>query len=187
MVVEKELRRKRKRWFGVHAGAEFSQVKIGESLACECSELVGRVVEVGASVLTGDVKRQGFVAGFRVVKCENEVGHAELVRFQMGQSLVRRLARKGVKKVEDSFEVVSKDNVRFRVKPLLVTRRKTQRSVTSGLHGVMRGFLLEWCKGLDAREVFSSVLGNRVQMELKGAVRKVYPVALSEIRVLERL
>ena len=185
-MVEKELKKKKKKWFAIHAGPEFNKTRIGETPASEASEIIGRTIKVNLAALTNDPKKQGYTLLFKITKCENDIAYADMIQYRLGQSHVRKLSRKGIKKIEDSFLVTTKDNVSFRVKPLLITRFKTQRSIGSALHHQIKEHLTDMFKTLESKDAFLSVIGNKVQMELKGLLKKTYPIAISEIRILQK-
>ncbi len=184
-MAEKELKKKKKHWFTIVATKEFNQVKLGETLASEPNELIGRRVRVNLISLTNEPKKQNFSLIFAVEKVEGDTAHTKLLGYMMNPSYLKRLVRKGAQKIEDSFEVVSKDNVKLVVKPVFVTRMKIQRSVATKLRMAARTSLEATAKNVESAELFLQAISNKLQMELKDVFRKIYPVQMSELRVLE--
>mgnify|MGYP001577689272 CR=1 FL=1 len=182
-----EQKKKKKKWHSILASPEFNNIKIGETLASESEGLVGRSITLNLMVLTNDPKKQSYNVVFRVTNLKGEEGISDLRKYYMNTSHTRRLVRKGIKKVEDSFLVQTKDDVKYQVKPLVILRFKTQKSIASAIRKTAKEHLTNLFKSIDSKDVFLSVISNKIQMDLKSLLRKIYPVNVCEIRVLEKL
>lgn len=97
---------------------------------------------------------------------------------------LKRMVRRGTNYVEDSFSTPCK-NGNVRIKPFLVTRRKVSRPVRKALRNMMKEELIGWAKENNSEELFQEVLKNKIQKELSVKLKKIYPLALCEIRVLK--
>ncbi|MCX6747073.1 MAG: hypothetical protein NTU63_02970 [Candidatus Pacearchaeota archaeon] len=97
---------------------------------------------------------------------------------------LRRMIRKGTNYVEDSFSATCKD-AQIRIKPFLITRRKVSRAIRKALRNKAREELLNYVKDKTSEELFDEVIKNQVQRPLSLKLKKIYPLALCEIRVLE--
>jgi ribosomal protein S3AE len=122
-----------------------------------------------------------------VKQVDGTTGIAELVGYQMNSSHIRRLIRKAIKRIDDSFVLKTKDNVSYAVKPLLIARHKTTQSVATTIRKRVRDLLTKSFQNMKSDEIFMHVITNKLQMDVKNDVRKVYPLAISEIRMLKRL
>ncbi len=97
---------------------------------------------------------------------------------------LRRMVRKGTNYVEDSFVADCKDG-KMIIKPFLVTRRKVSRAVRNALRKKAKEELANYVKDKTAEELFDEVLKNQVQKPLSQKLKKIYPLSLCDIRVLE--
>jgi|SRR3989339_396924 len=113
---------------------------------------------------------------------ENLVG--EPVSLNLAGAFIRRMMRKGSDYVEDSFITECKD-CNVVIKPFLITRNKVSRAVRNLLRTTTRKYLEGYLKARTSKEVFSDIMSNKIQKELSFKLKKVYPLALCEIRVFE--
>lgn len=97
---------------------------------------------------------------------------------------LKRMVRKGTNYVEDSFSTPTKEG-EIRIKPFLVTRRKVSRAVRKALRNMAKEELVSWAKEHDTTQLFEEVLRNKIQRDLSVKLKKIYPLALCEIRVLK--
>lgn len=143
-------------------------------------ELDGKIVKID---LTRNLKGKNFELRLKVVKKEN-VLEAEPVSLELVGSFIRRMFRTGVDYVEDSFVAECKGG-KARIKPFLITRNRVSRAVRRELRNRGRKFLEEYVKTRSPKELFTEIMINKVQKELFIKLKKVYPLALCEIRVFE--
>src|SRR3989338_4364737 len=106
---------------------------------------------------------------------------AEPISINLLGSYVRRSMRRGADYVEDSFNVNCKD-AKIVVKPFMITRRRVSRAVRRALRINARKFLEGHLKIRMTKEVFSDIIANKIQRGMALKLKKIYPLAFSEIR-----
>jgi len=141
-------------------------------------DLDGQTVKLD---LTRSLKGRGFELKLRVVAKDKELtGNPE--SLELTGSYIRRSMRKGVDYVEDSFSTDCKDYT-VRIKPFLITRRRVSRAVLKALRDLAKKNIEAYVKVRDANEIFSDIMSNKFQKALSIKLKKIYPLALCEIRV----
>jgi ribosomal protein S3AE len=143
-------------------------------------EFEGKIVNLD---LTKNLRGKSLILRMRV-KVEGENLSAESVSSFLQGSYIRRSMRRGTDYVEDSFEVNCRDHS-IRVKPFLITRKKVSRAVRRALRDLSRKFITSYVKIRTAKELFSDIMTNKLQKELSAKLKKVYPLALCDIRSFE--
>ncbi len=118
------------------------------------------------------------------VKIENGEAIASPKKIMLLPYFLRRMVRKGTNYVEDSFVTECQDT-KIIIKPFLITRRKVSRAVRNVLRKKAKEELTNYVKDKTAEELFDEVLKNQIQRPLSQKLKKIYPLSLCEIRVLE--
>lgn len=177
----------KKKWFQIVGQGAFDKAPLGEGFARSAEDLVGRHVSVNLMNLMNDPRKQSVTLDFIVVKADGNVAYADAFVYRISTSHVKRIVRKAVTKIDDSFVVESKDKVKFQVKPLLIVRFKTTKGVAGAIRKQSQSFFRQEFQKLESKDIFPSVITNRTQMDLKKDIKKISPLAVSEIRVLKRL
>lgn len=142
--------------------------------------LEGKVVKLD---LTRSLKGKNFELRMKVIKKEN-VLEAEPVSIELIGSYIRRMMRTGIDYIEDSFAAELRDG-KARAKPFMIARNKVSRAVRRELRNNAKKFIQEYLKTRTAKEIFNDIITNKIQRELFVRLKKVYPLALCEIRVFE--
>jgi len=97
---------------------------------------------------------------------------------------IKHMLHKGVSYVEDSFKAETKES-EVMIKPFLITRKKVSRAVRNTLRNSAKNWLIDYFKTKTDYEAFDEILTNQIQKPLSIKLKKVYPLAVCEIRIFE--
>ena len=142
--------------------------------------LNGRIIKLD---LTKILKGKNCEARFRVKKLENEM-IGEIFSFTIFPSYIRRLIGHNISIVEDSFVVKSQD-ASLRIKPFLISRKRVHRSVRKALREEAKDFLMKAAEEMPRDKFFQTVIAGILQRQLSKRLKKVYPLAVCELRVVK--
>jgi ribosomal protein S3AE len=169
--------KKKKKFFDVEMPLISKQTQMQ---AYELSELDGRFLKYD---LTRLLKGKSMMLTLKI-KVEGNEAIATPKKVVLMPYFLRRMIRKGTNYVEDSFPAECQD-ANLRIKPFLITRRKVSRAVRNALRIKAKEELINYVKDKTAEELFDEVLKNQMQKPLSLKLKKIYPLALCEIRIFE--
>lgn len=182
-----ELKQKKKIWYEILAPREFNNLVIGETMAFSSDSLIGRATNFNLANLTRDMKKQNMMVRFKIKEVKDGKALTESIGYNMVPAYVKRVVRTGRSKIDDSIEFVTKDKIKVRVKPLILTRTVVKKSVVKHLRKESRIFLKEFIEKQDYSGIFSSITSYNLQRKLKNHLKKVSPIAVCDIRVFEKI
>ncbi len=185
-MVEK-TRKGKQRWIKIIGPPELKDSVLGESYVVDPEQLIGKKVYLGLNNLTGDMRRQNILVGFRVHSVKGAEAHADVVSYEMIQAHVKRLIRAGQDKIDDSFLVESKDHVKLRIKPLILTRNKTKNSNLTRIRMRTREKIKDLFTKESFTNTFGAILSGQLQKSLRQDMSKIYPLSVFEIRRVDIL
>lgn len=177
MAEQQSKREAKKSFFEVSAPLTATKVFL---YAASPSNLHGRVVKLD---LTRSLRGKNLEMKMRV-SADGDQLTAEPIALELAGSYIRRMVRKGTDYVEDSFSANSKDGTVI-IKPFMITRNKVSRAVRNELRKATRQHLEAHLTTRTSRELFSELMSNKIQKELSLKLKKIYPLALCEIRVFQ--
>ena len=143
-------------------------------------ELEGRVVRID---MTRSLRGKNLELRAKI-KVNNGALEGIPVSLEVMPSYIRRSIRKGTDYIEDSFETERKD-AKLRIKPFMIARKRVSRAIRNALREGAKKHLESHVKVRTAEEVFSEITSNKIQKEISIKLKKIYPLALCEIRVAE--
>jgi len=143
-------------------------------------DLNGKVVKID---MTRSLRGKGFELKAKVIADEEKL-ESELISLSLAGSYIRRMMRRGSDYVEDSFSAECRDVI-VRIKPFLIARNRISRAVRRALREQAKKFLESHLKTRTAKEIFTDLMTNKIQKQMAGKLKKIYPLALCEVRVFE--
>jgi len=183
--TEKAKKLKKKKWYPIAAPKLFGDELLGEILVDDPNLILNRVVTTNLMNLTNDMKHQNINIRFRVNKIEDNVAYTELISYEMLPSSIKRLVRRDINKLDESFVCETKDNVLVRIKPFLLTKVATKGSKLKLLRKTLINLISQEIKRLSFDEVIQDVITRKLQNNVKAYLKKIYPLKICEIRYFE--
>jgi len=147
-------------------------------LSANPENLVGRTIKID---LTRALKGKNIDSSV-IIEKENDKLYGKFFYIKLLPSFIRRMIRKSVSYIEDSFTAESKDG-KIIIKPYLLARKRIHRSVRKAIRDRAKEVILEYVKDRTNDDVFFSILSGNLQKEIAINLKKIYPLALSEIRI----
>lgn len=151
-----------------------------ELLGENISEIEGRNIKMD---LTRQLRGKSVEVIIKVIN-QNGKPVAIPIKLKLMPYFIRRMIRKKISYVEDSFLVPSQESMLV-LKPFLITRKKVSRAVRKALRNRTKNWLEDYISQLSDKEIFDDILSNKLQKNLSLVLKKTYPLSLCEIRILE--
>ncbi|MFZ1970571.1 MAG: hypothetical protein WAU65_00070 [Candidatus Nanoarchaeia archaeon] len=169
--------KKRKRFFEVEIPILKKETQLQ---AYEPEEIDGKTIKYD---LTRILKGKNVILYLKVRKQEDKF-IAVPNKIELIHSSLSRMVRRGTDYVEDSFLADCKD-FQLKIKPFLITRRKVHNSVRNALRNEAKKEIIEYIKDKKSEVIFEDILKNQLQKPLSLKLKKIYPLSMCEIRILE--
>lgn len=172
---------KKKTWFTIIAPKEFDKKELGTTIAEKPQSVVGRIIEVSARSLSGDVKKSNITLLFKVTEVKGNKAYAICVGHEIKDSYLRKFVRRRNTKVDVVTFVDTKDATKVKVKVMVLTANKIEQRKRTVIRKLMLKKIEEGAKALDSQPFLSElVFGNLVQ-KIFGDVKKVGMVKRVEV------
>ena len=168
---------KAKRWFTIRAPrTPWSFRVIGETLAEEPSQLIGRNYEVIQNELDGDFSKMHVKVVFKVTDVLGNDAITEFVGHELLKDHVRRQVRRDRGKIDDTIDVVTEDGFYVRFKPLMISRARIKSSQKQQMRTIARDIILTTGATSTWFKLQAATLDGTLENKIKEAVSKIQPV-----------
>jgi ribosomal protein S3AE len=118
------------------------------------------------------------------IEVKNDKAKAIPKKLRVLPFFIRHMLRKNISYIEDSIKTESKES-NIIIKPFLITRKPVSRAVRKTIRNSAKNWITDYTKTKKDSELFEEVLSGKLQKPLSQKIKKIYPLALCEIRVLE--
>jgi ribosomal protein S3AE len=175
---------KKKKWYGIYSKV-FNNAYLGETMAAEDKDLVGRAITVNLATLSGDIKRQAVSIGLVVSSVQDGKAYTDVVKYMTSPASIRRLVRRNVERIDTIVTCPTKDGVMVNVKLFVLAKSKTTGSVSKALQMECKILAVREVAKLDYSEFLWSLIEHHMQSDLKKALGKIYPLKAFEVKMFE--
>jgi len=179
-----------KRWFKVRAPGLFQHVELGETVATEPEQVIGRTLETTLPELSGaaDAGKAHVKLRFRVERISGDgVAEARFIGHDLTSDYVRRLARRKRSKIDTALTVTTKDGVQIVLKPVAVSEQRLQTRLRAELRHKIVSTLTEEAQQRTSPEFVREMLQGELSKVLAHGLKTLYPLKKIEIRRSEVL
>ncbi|MDD3175875.1 MAG: hypothetical protein PHU51_05340 [Candidatus Nanoarchaeia archaeon] len=168
---------KRKKFFEIEN--DFLSEK-HEAYAMAIEDLDGRRIKLD---MTRKAKGKSVDMVFKISVKDQKAG-VEPIKLRLMPYFIKHMLRKRISYIEDSFQAQTQES-NIIIKPFLITRKRVSRAVRAELRRSVKEIILEKTQLRDNRSLFKDILTGDFQKELSSKLKKIYPLSLCEIRILE--
>ncbi len=179
-----------KHWYKVRAPGLFQHVELGETVATEPEQVIGRTLETTLPELSGaaDAGKAHVKLRFRVERISGDgVAEARFIGHDLTSDFVRRLARRKRSKIDTALTVTTKDGVQIILKPVAVGEQRLQTRLRAELRHKIVSILTEEAQLRTSPEFVREMLAGDLSKVLAHGVKTLYPLKKIEIRRSEVL
>ncbi len=174
---------KSKRWYTIRAPRNpWSFRVIGETIAENSEQLVGRRYEVMQTELDGDFSKMHVKVVFRITETVGNDVLSEFIGHDVLKDHIRRQVRRERGKIDDTVDVVSQDGYYVRFKPLVISRGRIKGSQKAEMRARAKDAILQLGATLTWVQLQKAVLDGTMETKIKEAVSKISPVRTVMIR-----
>src|SRR3989344_3631599 len=176
------LKWKKKNWYRLIAPVMFQSKEVGETFAEDSSKLMGRTIDSNLFQLTGNIKKQSIGVTLQVNEVKNDQGHTYIKDFHLQPSNIRKMSRKEMSKIEDSFVCLTSDKRQIRIKPILTTRSKANAKALKSLRKVARNIIIKRVNSLSYEKLMEDLVNLNIQKLMKDPLEKIFPLKQCQIK-----
>lgn len=175
-MVKASLKGKRKKWFGVKAKNPYKGVDLGEILAYEIKNIIGRKLTVNYSQIANNSKDQKTKVKFEITETKGEDGLAEPIGMFVQDSFIgQRIKRDSTRNIL-VFNCKSKDKKDIKIKAIYSSKNKISKSVNARILKNLQELFTEFVGSIESNKLFDIEFMKKKTYELKKKSNNVYPI-----------
>ena len=186
VIVKKAIKKvKRKFPIEILSPENFNRKVLGNTEVINTANLLGKKIKMNLMYLTDKIRNQNITLTFKIDKVESDKATTKVVKYEQVSYYLSRNLKKGCSLIEDSFEVKSKDNVSFKIKPFVVTRNYISLLVKRNLRKEVQKLILEYVSEVDSKTLFQDIVSEKLQISVKSEIKKITQIKTFEFKKLE--
>jgi small subunit ribosomal protein S3Ae len=189
MAKQREIKSKRDKWkkksfYSIVSPKIFGGRVIGETPALKKENLMGRTLYASLSDLIGDIKHFQTKVKLRIKEVDGQNAKTEYIGQEVLIDKITRIVRKWSSKIE-SVDDVSVKNRKFRIKTLIITKRRVNTSLKNTIRHDASAIIGDYFKDKSSDQIITDINTEKIQRIIKNKINKLYPLRAVEIRKTE--
>ena len=175
----------RKQWYDIVAPDIFGNKVIGETLAADPRQLVGRVIDASLMDVSNDYSKFYVKVRLKIENVDGSKALTKLVGHDCMRERVYRMVQRHGRRVDAIQDVTTKDGVKLRVKTVFMLIKRVGTSTKDATRKLVRDKIDEAASKSNFDDLMSAIISGDLQHKVRKEASKVYPVGGIEIRRTE--
>ena len=159
------------------ASKEFGNHIIGETYVTELEKSIGKIMSINMMALTNDPKRQNTNVYFEITDKKGTELHTRLIGFEISAPYIKRIYKRVKSKVEDSYPITLKDDLKIRIKPSISCKGESHASVLTTMQKKAYETIKRELESKNFSEALSFILNNDLTRIIKNDLKKIFPIS----------
>jgi len=175
-------RREQKQWYTLIAPEQFDREELGETIAEESDQVLGRTIETTLGDLRDDASENNTKLTFKVNEVASDSAYTEFIKHELTRDYLRSLVRRGSSKVEAYITVLTEDDYRVQIQPVALTTKSADESQEKAIRRTMIDLVEESAREHTYADLIDSVVEGRLSSAIYNEAKTIYPLRRVEIQ-----
>ena len=175
----------RKQWYDIIAPEIFENRVVGETLAADPKQLVGRVIDASLIDVSDNYQKFYVKVRLKIMNVEGNKAHTKLVGHDMLKERVYRMVQRHGRRVDAIQDVTTKDGVKLRIKTVFMLIKRVGATKKDATRKLTRQLIEEAAGKHNFDDLMNAIISGDLQHKVRKEASKVYPVGGIEIRRTE--
>jgi small subunit ribosomal protein S3Ae len=175
-------RREQKQWYTLIAPEQFGREELGETIAEESDQVLGRTIETTLGDLRDDASENNTKLTFKVNEVASDSAYTEFIKHEMTRDYLRSLVRRGSSKIEAYITVLTEDDYRVQIQPVALTTKSADESQEKAIRRTMIDLVEESARDRTYADLIDSVVEGRLSSAIYNESKTIYPLRRVEVQ-----
>jgi small subunit ribosomal protein S3Ae len=172
---------KAKSWYKVYTPDSLGKVYIGDTIANDPENVVGRVMQTTLGEIINDYARQNVKMKFRVENVTGDAAYTEFIGHELTRDYLRSLVKRRTSRIDSHVPVTTKDGKKVDLTVTCYTLTRANLSQTHAIRGLMAQKAQDMAREGDFNALLNGIVTGEISKEIFKAVKPLFPVRRVEI------
>jgi len=172
---------KAKSWYKVYTPDSLGKAYIGDTIANDPENVVGRIMQTTLGEIINDYSRQNVKMKFRVENVTGDAAYTQFVGHELTRDYLRSLVKRRTSRIDCHVPVTTKDGKKVELTVTCYTLTRANLSQTHAIRGLMAQKAQDMAKEGDFNALLNGIVTGEISKEIFKAVKPLFPVRRVEI------
>ena len=159
-------RGKRKNWFTILAPNFFNRIELGKTLSTDPENLIGRKVSASLMDLTNNFSKYYMKFSFKIKNVQDDKAITEFDGSECLRDYISRMVLRRMTRIDTIQDLMTKDNVKIRVKGLAVIRGRVKSSVKATIRSKIKGLIKDEVENSSLENFIENIISDKLKNKI---------------------
>jgi small subunit ribosomal protein S3Ae len=164
---------KGKDWYMVKTPSYFGGLDIGETMAGDPEQLIGRRIETTLYDITNDFNLIHIKLLFQITEVRNKIAYTEYRGHVFTRDYLRSLIRRGSSRVDGIFSVTTKDGYTLRLTAIVLTLSRAKTTQQYAIRKIMEDIVNSKSKELTFQQFVQQMVLGKLGSEIYNNAKRI--------------
>ncbi len=172
---------KAKSWYKVHTPDNLGKVFIGDTIANDAENVVGRIMTSTLGEITNDYAKQHMKMSFKINSVTGDAAYTEFVGHEVTRDYLRSLVKRRSTRVDCHVPLVTKDGKKVQLTISCYTFARANVSQEHAIRKIITEAVTAQASAWDLTTLVNVIVSGEISRDLFKAVKIIYPTRRVEV------
>jgi len=172
---------KAKSWYKVFAPEVLGKTYIGDTIANDPENVVGRVMQTTLGEIINDYARQNVKMKFRIANVAGDSAYTEFVGHEVARDYLRSMIKRRTSRIDCHVPITTKDGKRVDLTVTCFTLTLANLSQAHEIRSIISSMVSKMGSEADMNGIINGIVNGDMAREVFKAVKPVFPVRRVEV------
>lgn len=172
---------KAKNWYRVFAPENLGKTYIGDTIASDPANVVGRVMQTTLGEIINDYAKQNVKMRFRIANVAGDAAYTEFIGHEVTRDYLRSLVKRRTSRIDSHVPITTKDGKKI---VLTVTCYTLTRANDSQIHAIRHEITKQVAamgQAAEMNQLLNGIVTGEISKEVFKSVKGIFPVRRVEV------
>lgn len=172
---------KAKSWYKVYVPESFGSTPIGETIAADSENLVGRVMSTTLGEISQDFAKQHIKMKFKISRVAGDAAYTEFIGHELTKDYLRSLVKRRTSRIDSHIMGSTKDGKRIHLTVTCYTLIGANSSQIHAIRKVISTQMAAFVVQNDWATVVDGIVTGSISRDLVAQVKGIFPIRRVEV------
>ncbi len=172
---------KAKSWYKVFAPEVLGKTYIGDTIANDPANVVGRIMQTTLGEIINDYARQNVKMKFKIANVTGDAAYTEFVGHEVTRDYLRSMIKRRTSRIDCHVPVTTKDGKRVDLTVTCFTLTRANLSQAHEIRSIISQMISKMGSEADMNGIITGIVNGDFSREVFKAVKPVFPIRRVEV------
>ena len=172
---------KTKSWYKVYTPENLGKAYIGDTIANDAENVVGRVMQTTLGEITNDYAKQNVKMRFRIASVAGDSAYTEFMGHELTRDYLRSMVKRRTSRIDCNVPVTTKDSKKVSLTVTCYTLSRANLSQAHAIRGAIAEKVRSHASEGDFNDLINGIVTGEISKEVFKSIKEIFPVRRVEI------